>query len=82
MIKKFALLATMAAFFVACSSDNAENMESQTETTTTTTETTTAAPEVEVEVVPEATEGAVIEGEATTTESTTTTETTTAPEQQ
>ncbi|MBX2971613.1 MAG: hypothetical protein KF797_00780 [Flavobacteriales bacterium] len=31
MIKKFALLATMAAFFVACGSSTQENMENKAE---------------------------------------------------
>ena len=70
MIKKFALLATVAAF-VACSSENTESMESpQTETTQEAVETPVAEPEAVVapetteteEVMIEETEAPVEEG--------------------
>ena len=55
MTKKFALLATMAALFVACSSSTEETMENAAETTTEAVEATTEA----VEAAPAAVEAAV-----------------------
>ena len=49
MIKKFALLATMAALFVACGSSNTEAMEQQATEAAAEAETAAAAAAAEVE---------------------------------
>ena len=72
MIKKFALIATVAALFVACSSEDAGTMEqSQPETVNEQEMLDATAAEEDAVVVPATTEAVVID-EAATTEGTAT----------